>query len=260
MTATGFALDFHPYPGMAGVLAEAEVPWDTDLYGLPVVELRCVGPATEVARALPPWRALRRPAFVQTRVAPDDLATVEALCANGFYPAETTLDLSLPLRRLRPLDVRAADRPRLRRAGPADVAALAAIASETFHADRFHLDPHLPSERSDARYAGWVERGFAAGDPLYAYETAAGEPVGFYLVRGEPGAEVELSLAGVTPRHRGTGLGAMMYSDMLVLCRDEGYRAAVTSVSANNLDVLNLFIRLGFAVRAARLTLHAWLA
>jgi ribosomal protein S18 acetylase RimI-like enzyme len=255
----GFALDFRPYPGMAGVLTEAEVPWDTDLYGLPVVELRCVAPAAEVARALPPWRALRRPAFVQTRVAPDDLATVEALCANGFYPAETTLDLSLPLRRLTPLEARAADRPRLRRAGAGDVAALAAIARETFRADRFHLDPHLPSERTDARYAGWVERGFAAGDRLYAYEAASGEAVGFYLVRGEPGAEVDLSLAGVTARHRGTGLGAMMYSDMLVLCRDEGFRTAVTRVTATNLDVLNLFTRLGFTIRAARLTLHAWL-
>src|SRR6185503_3599243 len=111
---------------------------------------------------------------------PDDLATVEALCANGFYPAETTLDLSLPLSRLAPLDVRATDRPRLRRAGPADVAALMEIARETFHADRFHLDPHLPADRADARYAGWVERGFADGDRLYAYETAGGEPVGFY--------------------------------------------------------------------------------
>jgi len=259
LTAAGFGLDFRPYPGMAGVLAEADVPWDTDLYGLPVVELRCTGPAVEVARALPPWRALRRPAFVQTRVAPDDLATVEALCANGFYPAETTLDLSLPLRRLTPLEGRAGDRPRLRRVGAEDVAALATIARETFQTDRFHLDPHLPGDRADARYAGWVERGFAGGDRLYAYETAAGESVGFYLVRGEPGAEVDLSLAGVTPRHRRTGLGATMYSDMLVLCRDEGFRTAVTSMSANNLDVLNVFMRLGFTIRAARLTLHAWL-
>jgi GNAT superfamily N-acetyltransferase len=266
-----FALDFTPVSGSEGALSYALVPWDTELYSMPFYELRCDGPADRVASALPRWldtirdRAQGGCAFAFTRVQSSDVTQCEALCRNGFYPVELTLRISMPLRRFAPAHAHATRRAQRRPAMASDIPAVAALAGSAFWADRFHLDPHLPKALSDRRYAQWVERGFRDRDSLFVYEqTAAGSEdptlLGFYLVRSTPGGEVDLSLAGVDARYRGTGVGALMYEDMLQMCRESGYRMAVTTISATNLDVVNLFLGLGFTVRNAQLTLHTFLA
>jgi len=257
-----FALSFQAFPAADGPLSYTPVPWDAELFGMPFYELRCTGTAEEVTQALPSWLdAIRqdgRPAFAFTRIQPSDVRLAEVLSAAGFYPAETTLDIALPLKRFTPMRVGAPSRARLRRAEADDVPTLVAIAEETFTTDRFHLDPHLSWQLSSRRYAQWVERGFRDGDHLFAYETLddTREVMGFYLIRGEPGGEVDLSLAGVSARYRRAGLGPLMYDAMLAICAEMGYRVAATSVSTSNRDVVNLFMRLGFTIRSTNLTMH----
>lgn len=278
-----FALDFQAFPDADGALAGesgspaplsyALVPWDADLFGIPFYELRCDGSAEDVERSLPGWhrqiQKLGLPALVFARIQPDDVRLGEVLGAYGFYPAETTLQISLPLRRFTRMHPNSAGRARLRRAEAGDLPDIVAIAEETFTTDRFHLDPHLPVKLADQRYVQWVERGFRDGDPLFVYESvdeSTGQPaadrgiIGFYLIRGEPGGEVDLSLAGVGSRYRRGGGGALMYEAVLEECREMGYRTAVTTVSTNNLDVVNLFMRFGFVIRSARLTMHLFIS
>lgn len=263
-----FALDFRAFPA-GGPLSYAHVPWDSELFGMPFYELRCDGSAEDVERSLPAWhdevRKLEQPALAFTRIRPADVRLGEVLSAFGFYPAETTLQISLPLRRFTRIHPNAAGRARLRRAETGDLPEILAIAGETFTTDRFHLDPHLPAKLADKRYVQWVERGFRDGDPLFVYEGTGQSDadrgiIGFYLIRGEPGGEVDLSLAGVGSRYRRGGGGALMYEAVVEKCQELGYRTAVTTISANNLDVVNLFMRLGFVVRSAQLTMHLFIA
>jgi L-amino acid N-acyltransferase YncA len=264
-----FALDFRAHPGPGGPLSYALVPWDAELFGMPFYELRCDGPVEDIERSLPAWHGeigkLGQPALVFTRILPAEVRLAEVLSGFGFYPAETTLQISLPLRRFTPIHPRAAGRARLRPAQANDLPAMVAIAEETFTTDRFHLDPHVPTPLSDKRYAQWVERGFRDGDPLFVYESTAQSDtdrdiIGFYLIRGEQGGEVDLSLAGVGSRYRRGGGGALMYEAMLEKCRELGYRTASSTISINNLDVVNLFMCLGFVVRSARLTMHLFIS
>ena len=260
-----FALDFRTFPAAGGPLSYSVVPWDAELFGMPFYELRCEGSTEDVARALPAWveevQKLGQPALAFTRIRPDDVHLGEVLGGFGFYPAETTLQISMPLRRFTRIHPNAAGRARLRPAEAADLPDIVAIAEETFTTDRFHLDPHLPASLADKRYVQWVERGFRDGDPLFVYESTGQSGtdhgiIGFYLIRGESGGEVDLSLAGVGSRYRRGGGGALMYEAVVEKCQEMGYRTASTTISANNLDVVNLFMRLGFVVRSARLTMH----
>ncbi|MGE5828873.1 MAG: N-acetyltransferase family protein, partial [Micromonosporaceae bacterium] len=178
--------------------------------------------------------------------------------ANGFYPAETTLRISLPLSRWvrqHPTAV-GRRRARLRPATADDLPTLVKMVDGMFTRDRFHLDPHLPADRCDRRYAQWLERGFADGDYLFVYAADSGEAMGFYLLRGEPGGDVDLSLAGVDERYRRGGAGALMYDEVVQRCREMGFRTASSTISTNNLDVVNLFLRLGFVIRSSQLTMH----
>jgi GNAT superfamily N-acetyltransferase len=216
----------------------------------------------EVDPALPELLAelaRERPHLAQIKipVAATDLGRV--LCANGFYPVETMLALSLPLQRIRRIAERLPAGLVLRDATGADLEALAPIARGAFHADRFHLDARLSAARADERYEIWLRRGFAAGEPVFVLEdTLRRRALGFFHVRAlEPGV-VDLSLAAVEPAARRLGLGALMYQAVVERVRDLGFRSASTHITVHNTDVLNLFARLGVAFRDPVLCLHRW--
>lgn len=258
-----FRLERQAFPDAGGPLSWARIPWDSETFGLGFFDI-ALDPARaeEVARALPALLtelARRDARLVQTKVPVAATALLRSLCASGFYPVEAMLSLSLPLERMRRIAERAPASLALRDARADDLAALAPIARQAFHADRFHLDPHLSSERAGERYEAWLARGLAAGEPVFVYEDVRrGRTVGFFHVREtEPGV-VDLSLAAVEPSARRLGLGSLMYQAVVEAVRARGFRTAITHITVQNTDVLNLFARLGFAFHEPVLCLHHW--
>jgi GNAT superfamily N-acetyltransferase len=255
-----FRLNFEEFPD-GPALTFARVPWDSELLGFEVVELRLREDDPAAAgQALAKWLRLRAPApplFLYLRM---DLANVtlgEELAHLGFYPVELTYELSLPLHRLASVAPGWKPRARLRTAEPSDLPSLLSIAGSAFGLDRYHLDPHIPASRADARFSSWIAEGMKAGDPIFVYEEAKhSEILGFCHWRPIGEKTVDLSLAAVHPRFQGTGVGASMYEAVLRESRALGHDTATTRISAANLDVVNLFARLGFAFRRARMTWH----
>ncbi len=70
------------------------------------------------------------------------------------------------------------------------------------------------------------------------------------------GYPVSFSLAAVGRVFRQSGLGGLMYQDVLVECQRLGFRRAETTISASNTDVANVFARLGFGILRTRFCLH----
>ena len=244
-------------------LSCARVPWDSDLLGLDVVEMRVREPDPEAAaRALRDWLAASAPQppfLLVLRTDPADVALGEAVGRLGFYPVELSYELSLPLRRLGAIAPGWRPRARLRRAEGRDLSALQDIARSAFRADRFHRDPHIPAATADGRYASWIAEGMTAGEPIFVYENErTSEVLGFFHLRESGERSIDISLAAMHPRFQGTGLGAAMYEAALSESRDLGYDSATTRISAANLDVVNVFARLGFTFCRARLTWHLW--
>lgn len=254
-----FELDLREHPGPGGPLRWARVPWDSDALGMEIVELRCEGEPDAVATAL--GSLLGRldadgPHLAFARLAVGDVARAQALAAAGFHPVETSFELSLPLaRRANAAAVRFPGGLVLRPALEADRDAVVAIARTAFGDDRYHLDPAVPDERADERFAVWVQRAFAAGEPVFVLAGEDGRVIGFFHVR-EDGADVDLSLAAVHADVRRAGLGPLLYAAMLDECRARGHRAAHTRIAAQNLDVLNVYVHLGFQFLRAWLCLH----
>lgn len=254
-----FTLTYRPYPDAGSPLQAALIPWDSELFGFPCWDVRAVGEVSPaLAAALSAFVAERKAGgecLLVSKAPTRDVAWSRILTSCGFYPVETMLEITLPLARLAP--VATARGAALRPATADDLDAILEIAGSAFHDDRFHLDPALQSEKADQRYRGWVERGFASGEPVFVYEdTRRGAILGFYHIRELPNATVDLSLAAVHPSCQGTGIGALMYQAVLEECRRRGQQTAVTRIAINNLPVANLFFRLGFTIREAVLTFH----
>lgn len=256
-----FGLSFEPLAGGSG-LSVAPVPWDSALLGFPVIEMRAGDLDAELAgRALRDWIAgvPSRPLLLVLRTDPADVSLGETLGRIGFYPVELTYELSIPLRRLGSVVPRGRPGARLRLAEPRDLPVLEDIARSAFAADRFHRDPHVPRSAADGRYASWIAEGMKAGDPISVYENErTSETMGFFHLRETGGGSIDISLAAMHPRFQGTGLGAVMYEAALSEWRDRGYDSATTRISASNLEVVNVFARLGFTFCRAQLTWHLW--
>jgi L-amino acid N-acyltransferase YncA len=256
-----FTLEWRPLPEPAERAAYANVTWDSDLYGFPFYELRCEDADAEtLAAELGRWLAGLAPAqpcLVYTKIPTTAVRLGRILTRQGFYPVETMVDLSLTLNRMALVSDRPFAQAHLRPATEADLPALRATAAAAFSHDRLHLDTNLPAAKADERFAQWVERGWRAGEPLLVFEDRRGAKlIGFFHLRETAPGTIDLSLAGVAPALQRSGLGAVMYQAVLTDCRSRGYRIATTRISVNNIDIVNLFARLGFAFHRPVLTLH----
>lgn len=259
-----FRLSFAPWPSAEEPAFEyAEVPWDSRTFGFPVYEVRVpgTGERESLGEALRAWTTKCLPpgkTFAFTKIDATDLVTSRAFAQAGFYVAEASLDIAVSLAKMTPIPAPKRPFATLRAATEADIPAVVEIAKEAFTHDRFHLDPGFPREAADTRYAGWVEGGFRSGDPLYVFESTGAKPTvaGFYLLKRVDETSVNLSLAAVGRVFRQSGLGGLMYQDVLVECQRLGFRRAETTISASNTDVANVFARLGFGILRTRFCLH----
>lgn len=255
-------LSFRPFPAADSPVELARVPWDSDLLGCEVFELRLPAGAAEAATG-PIGLALRELArdghgLVYAKVPVGQVAVTQALTQAGFYLVEAGIELEVELDRLRPAwGDRELSLP-VRLAEESDLATLRSIARTGLTKDRYHLDPNVSRDRADERIASWVERGWRDGETTWLFEHPdAASAVGFFQFRDWPRETAYMSLASVQESYRQSGLGMVIVEQSLTRLRDAGYRRAVARSSLNNLDVVQMCSALGFTLRDAWYTLHA---
>lgn len=256
-----FTLTFELFPPPNGPLGYAYVPWDSELYGFPFYELRCGDLLPEVLGGyLSSWLsglADDRACLVYSRIPTKAVAVSRVLTNHGFYPVETTMDTYLRLSRFSPIVSGQSEKLRLRPATEPDLPWIITIAGSAFSTDRLHIDPNLPSEKADQRYAHWIELGFRAGETVFVLEdTQNARVIGFFHIREAAPKTIDLSLAAVDKDYQQTTAAILMYQTVLTECRTKGYQIATARISLNNINVVNLYLRLGFAIRSAVITLH----
>jgi Sortase and related acyltransferases len=258
------AMTYDAFPAPDGPLRYALIPWDSETFGFPFIELRCAGVDHELAaQHLPALlesldARSQRPMLVLTKIPVAATRLAELLTACGFYPVETAVEPHMALSRFRSVVERPAGGMTLRDAREADMPRLVELARGSFRADRLHVDANLPSDKADERFVRWVINGVRDGDMVFCYDDARGKTIGFYHVRATASGTVDLSLAALDRAYQKLGIGLLMYQAVLLECRNRGFSLAETHVTVHNLDVLNLFARLGFQFRNPTLTLHRY--
>jgi len=255
-----FELDFHSLGNPDSSVSVAFVPWDTELFGIPVHELRFDEEYARLGGIVAQWLSdldRRQGCLVCAKVDEQAVPLLEILANDGFYPVSTVLELESVLAKAIGVTLAPTVPAHLRRAVMADLPAIGTIASSAFWSDRFHLDPNLSSEKASLRYVTWVESAFVAEEPVFVFERDdTGDVVGFYHVRPLSEDKVDLTLGAIDPSLTGRGLGTALFHSTMLACMDLGFEIAQTRIAARNLAVLNVFSRLQWSFCGTKTALH----
>ena len=239
-------------------LAWAEAPWDTAVFGHPVLQfthLEVRGPAAGGDLAIFEQARDRLGAgLVSCRLDHDRLLESMLLEDHGFrfiemvfHPElENLQDHTLP------------DNNGLE-AAPAsheDLPAILDIAGSAFRNERFHVDPRLDPALGDRRYRNWVESSLDHDRQRLHVLKEGGRIVAFFVTEHQEDGTCYWHLNAVAPTAQGQGYGRRAWLAMLRLAKQEDAVRIRTCIVARNHRVLNLYARLGFRFPPPLMTFH----
>lgn len=238
-------------------LAVREAPWDSAVFGFPVVdlyrlELREATAAVAGFAWFLGWLDARGVGAVCCRLGADRMVESMFLEAQGFRVVEMVLH---PVIELDGGDLATAD---LEICHDADPAVAGAMARSSFRHERFHSDPRFDRAAANERYGRWVEGVASSSTQRLTVLRDGTLDVAFFLWQAE-GDQVYWHLTAVAPACQGRGYGLRAWRTMLALHRSDGARRVSTTISARNVEVLGLYGRLGARYRPPELSLH-WVA
>src|SRR5262249_3005841 len=147
----------------------------------------------------------------------------------------------------------------IREATEAELDPLRRLASRSHRGSRFYADPGFPTERSDALYDAWVERGHRHADHGLLVAMVDGGPGGYQVydarvVDGEGRGE----LGAVHERYRGLGIGRALHVAMFHRLMRRGSIVHRGILSGRNPPILRLHDRLGFRRDSVQSWHHKW--
>lgn len=201
-----------------------------------------------------------RVALLIARCDAADVAAAQALeAAGGFltdtlvYYARTLADAPEPVEH---------GAPPVRPVRPGEEGTVEAVAAAAFrgYLGHYHADPRLDRAACDAVYTSWALRSCrlreVADEVLVAERD--GRIVGFATLKLNGPEEGEGILFGVAPEAQGLGVYRALMVNGLAWCRAKGARRMVVSTQITNAAVQRVWTRLGFELRHAVYTFHAW--
>lgn len=241
-------------------LAWSEAPWDSVLFGAPVLQItdlrvRDDRADRQVARFESARDAASSP-FVSCRLPQDRVRESMLLEKHGFRFIEMLFQPEYP-------DVQGGDFAEagglsVHAAAQADFAWAIAVAGQAFQHERFHVDPRLPRGLGDRRYQNWVRNTSDHATQRLMIIRDGRIPVAFFIIEQLPDGTCYWHLTAVAPDMQGQGYGPRVWTCMLAHARDSGAMRVRTSIVARNHRVMNLYARLGFRFSPPSMTFH-WL-
>jgi hypothetical protein len=172
------------------------------------------------------------------RIDCNDFATRSLFSKLGFTNVETTYEISCRAKNLKNLNTRSMKNKTIMES--CNLNDLKKLSHDIFEHGRFAEDFNIGRELSNKRNSYWVSQLYEEGHPR-KFLFNKGELIGFMFYKQE-GENVRLILGGVSPRYSHVAL--KFWSQVFSNISED--QTIHTSISANNLGVVNLYSHFGF--------------
>lgn len=259
---SGFELQFEEIRAGAPALGRAALlPWDIEIFGFPVASYRVEADKVlnEAARKdlavhFHSWMTRHHVSVCGCVIPAGALFWKSLLPELGFRFVDFGIEAKfrdLPSAPLPPI------RAALRNPEPEDHLAIEGLASRSFAHGRYFADALFPRELAQSRYRRWIANALAgANGPDRVYVLGErGNVDGFFHVAVQ-GQVADLRLAAIAPELQSSGIGFDLYVSVLHELKNLGVRRIVTSISAANTAVMNLYSMLGFRFAHPEMIYH----
>lgn len=235
-----------------------QIPWDTEVFGFSVAQietLEVVDPSSvsDDYRKFQDWLDAREIKIASCRLPHDRLRESMFLESKGFRFIEMVLHPKIE--KLQSLDFL----PDNLIAIPAlanDLPALREIAEHAFSHERYHIDPRLDPRLGDARYGQWVVNTLSHPRQRLLKVMEDDRIAALFIVESKENQSVYWHLTAIAPQWQGRGYGWRVWRMMLRHHQAEGQDGVMTTISARNVAVLNLYVKLGFRFLQPEMTFH----
>jgi ribosomal protein S18 acetylase RimI-like enzyme len=178
-------------------------------------------------------------------------ATLAALHQFMLVDIRMTLDVELSTPTKMPDNMRPAI--------STDLAALKAIAGESFADSRFYHDPHFAREDANRLYQVWIEQQVHNQSDVVWVADHAGEVAGFITCSFEAEQGV-ISLIGVDKAYHGRGIGSSLVGAALSDFSQRGLKGASVVTQGRNIPAQRLYQKHGFRTHNIQYWYHKWLS
>ena len=234
------------------------VPWDTEILGQPVAEIKHleVKDPEAAARdfcAFTTWCGEHTIAFSNCRILHNQVVESMFLQAQGFRFIE--LNYRPRMNKLQELELQD-DEIIIEPATYADRMILAKMAGSIFQHGRFHQDPRLGASLGNRRYKTWLLNAFVLPHQKVLKCLLGDEIIAFFVVEYPEPGHCFWSLIGLAPGMQGQGLGKRVWRAIMRKHQQEGIEIITTSISSHNIAVLNLYVSLAFRFSVPYATFH----
>lgn len=239
-------------------LAWSEAPWDTVIFGYPVLQITDIqvhspAAAKDIAEFVHARDAVGS-RLVSCRLPHERLRESMLLEEIGFRFIEMLYQPEFDN-----LQSRSVDHDHglsVTRATAADLPEVLEAAGSAFGNERFHIDPRLPSPLGDLRYQNWVRSSLDHASQRLHVLRDGPLLVAFFVTEQLADGTCYWHLNAVAPGAQGQGYGWRAWQAMLAQAHLEGAERVRTAIVARNHRVLNLYARLGFRFPAPLMTFH----
>lgn len=241
-------------------LAARTVPWDSDIFGFPVaaiqtIEVHDTEQARDAFTRYEEWVRDQSIELVSCRLPHDRVAASMFLERHGFRFVEMVLHPTMRgLQSLPDIETTLRVEPVLER----EVPIVATMAERAFGYERYHVDPRVDSRLADLRYGRWIRSSFGDERQVLLKIVRADEIAGFFVIENRSDGTVYWHLTATNPDFKGQKIGTEVWRAMLAYHRNAGMDSILTTISARNTPVLNLYSKLNFRFAPPEITLH-WL-
>lgn len=239
-------------------LAWAEAPWDSVLFGFPVLQIGRIevrGPAAgEDFAEFEACRDRLQSGLVSCRLPHECLKESMLLEAHGFRFIEMVYHPEMD--DLQARDLGSPTTFMVSRAESSDLPAVQEIAQRAFRNERFHVDPRLDPDIGNRRYRNWAMSSFSHPSQELHCIRDEQHVVAFFVTEMLADRTCYWHLNAVAPDAQGKGNGRMAWRAMMHQARDAGAKRIRTCIAARNHRVLNLYCGLGFRFSPPEMTFH----
>jgi len=139
-----------------------------------------------------------------------------------------------------------------------EVSVVASLAECSFGFERYHVDPRIDSKLADKRYGKWIYNSFHDEKQILLKIMRLNDLVGFFVIENKSDGMVYWHLTATSPEFKGQKMGTEIWKAMMAYHRDAGMQFILTTISARNTPVLNLYSKLNFRFCPPEMTFH-WL-